>query len=147
MLRVQSVPVFVADQERALAFYRDVLGFKVLMDYQMTPDFRWLVVTPEMGETEIILYCPAQSVNGEAAEEIRQRIGIWTGMILHTQDIATAHRLLAAKGVMFHWGPKRQPWGAYEALFSDVDGNQFHLVQRPPQIMYEPDFELEGAPI
>ncbi len=145
MVRVQSVPVFVADQERALAFYCDVLGFRVLMDVQMTPDFRWLVVAPPAGGTEIILYCPAQSVNGEAEAEIRQRIGIWTGIILLTDDIEATHQAMAAKGANFVWGPRRQPWGAQEALFTDVDGNQFHLVQRPEQMSFAAQPELAAA--
>lgn len=137
MLRVQSVPVFVDDQERALTFYRDVLGFQVLMDYAMTEDFRWLVVVPPEGGAEIILYCPAQSVNGDAAQEIRQRIGQWTGIIMLTDDIQQTYQEMVAQDVAFQSPPKLQPWGAYETIFTDLDGNQFHLVQRPSAIEYE----------
>lgn len=137
MLRVQSVPVFVEDQERALTFYRDVLGFQVLMDYQMTPDFRWVIVVSPDGGAEVILYCPAQSVNGDAEQEIRQRIGQWTGIILSTDNIQEVYQDLVAHGVSFTSAPRLQPWGVYETIFTDLDGNQLHLVQRPTNITFE----------
>lgn len=146
MLQIQSVPVFVSDQECALAFYRDVLGFQVLMDYQMTPDFRWLVVGPTDGGTEFILYCPAQSVNGDAEAEIRQRVGQWTGIILHTTNINEVYQQMVNKGVSFKWKPKLQPWGVYETIFTDPDGNQFHLVQRPNTFSFEHAGEFTAVP-
>jgi lactoylglutathione lyase len=43
---IGSVPVFVSDQNRALEFYRDKLGFEIVLDKAMAQDVRWLVVAP-----------------------------------------------------------------------------------------------------
>ena len=64
---IGSVPVFVSDQDRALEFYRDKLGFEVVMDMPMAPGVRWLVVAPVRGATEFILFHPnLAGADGEA---------------------------------------------------------------------------------
>jgi catechol 2,3-dioxygenase-like lactoylglutathione lyase family enzyme len=129
--RLGSVPVFVSDQERALAFFRDKLGFEVATDYQYGPEFRWLAVCQQQGGTEIVLFHPVPSVVGDRAEELKKRIGTWTGIVMLTDDIQQTYDALRERGVEFTAAPRRQSWGGWEALFSDPDGNGFHLVQRP----------------
>jgi catechol 2,3-dioxygenase-like lactoylglutathione lyase family enzyme len=129
--RLGSVPVFVSDQERALAFFRDKLGFEVAFDYQYGPEFRWLAVAQQLGGTEIVLFHPVPSVVGDRVEELNKRIGTWTGIVMLTDDIQQTYSLLRERGVEFTAAPRQQSWGGWEALFSDPDGNGFHLVQRP----------------
>lgn len=131
MVKLLSVPIFVADQERALAFYRDRLGLVVVMDIPMGPGFRWLVVAPPEGGTELILYCPQQASGADGEAEIQRRVGSWTGIIFATDDIDATYHALREHGVAFEFAPRLQPWGVYEAVFRDVDGNRLHLVQRP----------------
>lgn len=130
-IRLGSVPVFVSDQERALEFYRDRLGFEVVMDMPYGQEFRWLTVAERKGGTEIVLFRPARSVVGDQAAEIEKRIGTWTGVVFVTDDIQGAYERLRARGVEFLTPPAAQPWGGSEAQFSDPDGNRFHLAQRP----------------
>jgi catechol 2,3-dioxygenase-like lactoylglutathione lyase family enzyme len=129
--RIGSVPVFVSDQDRAVAFYRDKLGFEVVFDQRYGPDFRWVAVARQKGETEIVLFHPVPSIAGNQLEELKGRIGIWTGIVFLTDDIQTTYNELRERGVEFSTEPKRQVWGGSEAIFSDPDGNHFHLVQRP----------------
>ena len=129
--RLGSVPVFVSDTERALAFYRDKLGFEVVMDYRFGPEFRWLGVARRRGESEIILFRPVASLVGGRAEELEKRIGVWTGIVFLTDDIESTYQELSSRGVEFTLAPKLQPWGGWEAQFTDPDGNGFHLAQRP----------------
>ena len=63
--RARSIGIYVTDQERALAFYRDTLGFEVLMDTPMGDmgppgheDKRWISVAPKGAETGFVLYTP-----------------------------------------------------------------------------------------
>lgn len=130
-MRLGSVPVFVSDQGRALEFYRDRLGMEVVTDMPYGPDFRWLALAEQEGGTELVLFRPARVVLGDRVAEIKARVGIWTGIVFLTDDIHATHERLRARGVEFLAQPSKRPWGAWEAQFSDPDGNRFHLVQRP----------------
>lgn len=126
-----SVPVFVSDQERALAFYRDKLGFETTFDQRYGPDFRWVAVARRRGETELILFRPSPMIaTGDQLEELNRRVGIWTGIVFLTDDIQATYEMLRERGVEFQRKPAPQGWGGIEAVFSDPDGNYFQLVQR-----------------
>lgn len=133
-MRLGSVPIFVSDPERSLAFFRDKLRFEVALDMAYGADFRWLAVARRKGETELVLFCPVPSIAGARAEELRRRIGTWTGIVFFTDDIQDSYHTLRGEGVEFAGEPRRQPWGGWEAQFTDPDGNWFHLVQRPPDM-------------
>jgi len=126
-----SVPIFVSDQDRTLAFFRDKLGFVVAFDYKYGPEFRWVAVAQQKGGTEIVLFHPVPSVVGDRVEELNKRIGTWTGIVMLTDDIQQTYQMLRERGVEFQAEPRKQSWGGWEALFSDPDGNGFHLVERP----------------
>jgi predicted enzyme related to lactoylglutathione lyase len=126
---IGSVPVFVSDQERALAFYRDKLGFAITMDMPFAPGVRWLTVAPHKGATEFILFHPAMA--GADADEMRRRVGTWTGIVLVTDDCRARYRELQALGVPFTAEPQQPFWGGWITELSDPDGNRFQLVERP----------------
>jgi catechol 2,3-dioxygenase-like lactoylglutathione lyase family enzyme len=127
-----SVPIFVSDQDRTLAFFCDKLGFEVVLDRQYGPEFRWVAVARQAGATEIVLFRPVPSFLGEEEfKDLSTRIGTWTGIVFLTTDIQADYDTLVARGVEFRTRPTRQGWGGMEAIFSDPDGNFFHLVQRP----------------
>jgi catechol 2,3-dioxygenase-like lactoylglutathione lyase family enzyme len=123
-----TVTVFVSDQDRAKAFYTDKLGFKVTADYPIDPHTRWLTVTAPEDDTEICLLRPGPM--HDDAEELKQRIGAWTGIVFLTDDIDKTYKTLHDRGVEFDHEPRPQPWGGKEARFSDQDNNSFELVQR-----------------
>lgn len=129
--RLGSVPVFVSDQERALAFFKEKLGLEVAFDYRYGPEFRWLAVAHRDGGTEIVLFHPVALIVGDRVEELNRRIGTWTGIVFLTDDMEQTYQSLRQQGVEFSAEPRKQSWGGWEALFSDPDGNVFHLVQRP----------------
>ena len=125
---IHSVPVVVNDQDRALKFYRDVLGFDVTAD-QGSGAFRWLTVRPKSGQTHLML----TKDSPEQAEMYRlgYRLGKWTGMVLNTDDIAAECARLKSAGARITKEPERQHWGGIEAQFADPDGNTFELVEPP----------------
>ena len=55
MMQLSIVSVPVSDQERALAFYRDVLGFDVFADNQVAPHMRWLHLRLPAGGLDLVL--------------------------------------------------------------------------------------------
>jgi lactoylglutathione lyase len=127
--RLGAVPIFVSDQDKALEFWRDKLGFVAVQD-QTYGDFRWLTVARQKGETEIILFKPVPSL-GPGAEALKERVGTWTGIVFHTNDIQSDYETLRGRGVKFEAEPKQQSWGGLETWFFDPDGNRFHLGQMP----------------
>jgi len=124
--RLGTVPVYVADQDRALEFYRDTLGWNVVMDTPLGPGQRWLVVQPQGGGTELSLFAPSE---GSPFAAMKSRVGEPTGYVFLTDDIQASYATLRDKGVQFPGEPKEESWG-WQVPFSDPDGNGFLLVQR-----------------
>jgi len=122
---LNSVNVTVSDQDRALAFYRDALGFEVTMDMG-DANFRWLTVAPKNSKTNLVLFKATPS-----QPEWSTRMGQHTGYVFYSDDIQKTYEELNAKGVEFTAAPKKLDWGGIEGTFSDPDGNLFELVQTP----------------
>lgn len=120
---VQSVTVHVSDQDKALDFYVNKLGFEKGQDQQFGPNFRWLEVLPPGSSTRLIL---AHSYGAWEPE----RIGKFTGMVLNAEDIQGTYETLRDRGVTFTEPPTMQPWGMMQAQFEDGDGNGYVLVGR-----------------
>ncbi|MCX4512369.1 VOC family protein [Streptomyces sp. NBC_01619] len=106
----------VSDQDRALAFYTDVLGFEVTADRRMPPG-RWLQVAPEGAQTVFTLSGPG--MGGFEPGSAR-------GIMLVTTDVDADCAKLAAAGVTVD-GPNDVPWGRM-AGFTDPDGNGLMLL-------------------
>jgi predicted enzyme related to lactoylglutathione lyase len=126
---IGSVPVFVSDQNQALEFYKNGLGFEVSLDMPMGAGMRWLTVTPRKGSTEFILFPPEMA--GHEAEEFRKRVGTWTGIVILSDNCRGDYEKMTSRGVTFKTSPTQQAWGGWMAEFSDLDGNRFQLVERP----------------
>jgi catechol 2,3-dioxygenase-like lactoylglutathione lyase family enzyme len=113
------VLVPVPDQEKALAFYVDVLGFEKRLDAPFGPGGRWIEVAPPGAATTIALV-PAPA--GDAAEMV---------ISLATDDADSDHATLLARGVDADAEVLRM--GEYVPpmfTFRDPDGNRFRMVQR-----------------
>ena len=125
-------PVFVpvSDQDAALAFYVNTLGFEQRVDFAYADGERWVEVGPPGVSTHLTL--------AQARE--RRPAGIETGIVLGTGDVEAAHAGLrdqgATVGAIFREGDPVVEWaGAIQAgipamfLLSDPDGNSFLIVQ------------------
>ena len=116
------ITVLVRDQEHALHFYVDILGFEKIADDSFGPGMRWLVVAPK-GQTQ-----PQIVLNKAFDPEMETRIGKLSGWVFHTADCQATYADLEAKGVKFTEKPTLHIWGV-QALFEDLYGNQFVLLQ------------------
>ncbi|HZT05849.1 MAG TPA: VOC family protein [Chloroflexota bacterium] len=124
-----STPIYVSDQDSAVDFYVNKLGFELRADEPMGPSARWIMVAPKGAQTCLTLYKPTPEMPGaETYEAATARIGRFTGAIFDTPDIQATYRELSARGVPFAEPPAQQPWGWW-ATFSDPDGNSFGLGQ------------------
>jgi uncharacterized glyoxalase superfamily protein PhnB len=131
MIKVSILCMWVHDQDEAVAFYRDKLGFDVRTDVTME-GFRWVTVSPAgQSELEISLIQPDQSpMAPEMVEKVRgvMAAGAMAGAILHTDDCRRAYEELSAKGVEFTEEPNERFYGV-DAGFRDPSGNGWRLVQ------------------
>lgn len=118
--RARSVGIYVRDQQRALAFYTEKLGFEVRQDAPMGPemgDARWIEVAPPGAETVFVLFTPPG---------LEGRIGGFSNIVFECDDVQATYADLTAKGVEFTQEPSRMPWGWWAQL-RDPDGNEIGL--------------------
>ena len=115
--KVKFISIPVRDQDRALAFYVDTLGFTLLTDQPMGPGQRWVEVRPPKGESGVALFTPPGQ---------EDRIGTFTGISLECDDVQKTYEELVAKGVEFAKPPKKESWGV-TAILKDSEGNQMVL--------------------
>ena len=126
--------IYVIDQEEALKFYRDTLGFEVRTDMPMTDDLRWITVSPKgQPDLEIVLMqiAPGPAFSDETAEEMKAlvRRGTLGIGVFETDDIHGDYERLSKQGVEFASPPREQFYGI-EAVVRDNSGNWFSLTQR-----------------
>jgi predicted enzyme related to lactoylglutathione lyase len=114
-----TVAVPVDDQERALRFYTDTLGFQVRRDMAFNQGMRWIEVAPPGSEVTIALP-PRDDVAP----------GIDTGIRLSTQDVEADHAALRDRGVAVDDDVMRVPGSPPMFRFRDPDGNRLYVVEQ-----------------
>ena len=114
---VKFVSIPVRDQDQAVRFYTEKLGFQILTDQPFDGKQRWIELRIPGSETKIVLFTP---------QGHEDRIGSFSNVTFMTDDIDGTYKQLKDRGVAFTAPPTKQPWGQY-AAFQDVDGNQFVL--------------------
>ena len=131
--RMSHATIYVTDQDQALEFYRDKLGFQVINDVAMDGGFRWVTVAPRnQSDFEIVLMDtkPGFMFEEEAANQLRSLIsnGKLGAGVFNTPNCQATYEELSAKGVEFLSPPAERPYGI-EAIFKDNSGNWFSLTQ------------------
>lgn len=106
------VTVLVDDQDAALDFYTDVLGFEKHDDVEMDENGRWLTVAPEGATVPQLVLADSE----------------YAAHVLVTDDCRAEYDRLAEAGVTFRGEPMEMPWGV-EVLFEDPAGNVFDLLE------------------
>lgn len=134
--RMSHTPIFVLDQDSAIDFYVNKLGFTLKTDAKMGEEFRWVTVTPPgQPDLEITLMKIAAGMmwDEKTASTVRGLVesGKMGAGVFGTADIHKTHEELSAKGVEFVQAPKEEFYGT-EAIFKDDSGNWFSLTQQKP---------------
>ncbi|MFC7343995.1 VOC family protein [Saccharopolyspora griseoalba] len=122
---VSKVVVPVRDQQRALEFWTEVVGFTATTDVPYDDrGTRWIEVTAPNGTSTFVL-----SASESDREAFREVDGVLTApFFLYADDVERTHAELSAAGVVFPDPPSRQPWGWWSS-FLDSEGNRFVLQQ------------------
>ena len=135
MIRVSNAQVYVNDQEEALAFYTQKLGWEVRADVTLPEmgDFRWLTVSPP-GQDDfsvVLMAIPGPPVfEEETAAMLREVVsrGVASPIFLTTDNCQATYEELRARGVEFLEAPEERPYGI-DSAFRDPSGNHFRLTQ------------------
>ena len=135
MMHIANTQLWVHDQDEALAFYTDKLGWEVRADVTMAEmgDFRWLTVGP-VGQEDfsvVLMAVPGQPVmEPETREQVLDLAakGFAGTVFLTTDDVRSDYEELKARGVEFSEAPEERPYGI-DSGFRDPSGNSVRLTQ------------------
>jgi predicted enzyme related to lactoylglutathione lyase len=136
MIRIANAQLWVHDQDAALAFYTEKLGWEVRADVTLPQmgDFRWLTVGPA-GQPDfsvVLMAIPGAPVMDEATrEQVADLMGKgFAGTVfLTTDDAQASYEELKGRGVEFVDEPSERPYGI-DASFRDPSGNNFRVIQQ-----------------
>jgi predicted enzyme related to lactoylglutathione lyase len=136
-IKLSQCFIAVDDHDKALAFYRDVLGLEVRNDVGFE-GMRWVTVgAPSQPDVEIVLEPPVATPNAspadqEAAAELLAK-GLLRGVIFRTDDCdATFERIRAGGGEVLQ-EPMDMPYGVRDCAFRDPSGNMLRFSQPQAQ--------------
>jgi uncharacterized glyoxalase superfamily protein PhnB len=132
-IRVANGQLWVHDQEEALDFWTNKVGFEVRADITMPElgDFRWLTVgAPGQDDFSVALMAiPGQPVMDDdtkkKVEEVMAK-GVAGSIFLNTDDVQAAYEELKGRGVEFTEAPSERPYGI-DSEFRDPSGNAIRL--------------------
>jgi serine phosphatase RsbU (regulator of sigma subunit)/catechol 2,3-dioxygenase-like lactoylglutathione lyase family enzyme len=146
-LGVQSVNVYVRDQERSLQFYLDQLGFRLAFDAKLQSGERWVAVAPPDGTAILALVAPkrdspeykligrathisfvTEDVTAKFLEWSKRGVRFLSTPRLKRLKYETKERMERPSGPSMLLGEQNPIWGGVFARFRDVDGNSFSLV-------------------
>jgi predicted enzyme related to lactoylglutathione lyase len=128
-LKLSHSMITVDDQEKALAFYRDVLGLNVVADAPLGP-FRWLTVSPPSQRgVEIVLATPDMGHGPDDTEALRTLLakGALNGVLFTTDDCDAAFEHVRKSGAEVLQEPINQPYGVRDCSFRDPAGNHVRI--------------------
>ncbi|MDN5382393.1 VOC family protein [Streptomyces sp. LB8] len=127
--------IAVDDHDKALTFYRDVLGLEVRNDVEFE-GMRWVTVgSPLQPDVEIVLEPPAANPDASPADrEAMARLlakGMLRGVIFSTTDCDALFARVQKHGADVVQEPMDQPYGVRDCAFRDPAGNLLRFVERP----------------
>jgi uncharacterized glyoxalase superfamily protein PhnB len=127
--------VIVSDQQKAIEFYTQKLGFELKSDILFGGDgIRWVEVAPKASQSTISLMVPNPMMmsDGVEIEAAKKSIGAETGIWFYSNNIQSTYEELKSKGVNIT-APEKQEWGGIMSKLKDQDGNSYSIISSLPQ--------------
>jgi uncharacterized glyoxalase superfamily protein PhnB len=134
-MKIANAQLWVHDQDEALAFYTEKLGFEIRSDVTLPEmgDFRWLTVSPP-GQEDVaitLMAIPGPPVMDEStARQVEDLMakGFSGTVFLTTDNCQADYERLKARGVEFTEAPEERPYGI-DSGFRDPSGNSIRLTE------------------
>jgi len=117
---IKIVGIPVGNQDAALSFYTEKLGFKVATDQEFGPGQRWIELLIPGSDVNLALFTPPGH---------EDRVGTFQSITFWCDDVFATAAQLKSKGVELLAEPTKEIWGTF-AKFKDPDGNQFVFSSR-----------------
>jgi uncharacterized glyoxalase superfamily protein PhnB len=134
-MKIANAQLWVQDQEEALKFWTEKVGFEVRADVTMPEmgDFRWLTVSPPGQEdvSIVLMAIPGEPMMDSLTQsQVRDLAakGFAGTVFLTTDDCRADYERLVANGIEFSEAPEERPYGI-DAGFRDPSGNAIRLTQ------------------
>jgi catechol 2,3-dioxygenase-like lactoylglutathione lyase family enzyme len=108
------------DQDRALRFWTEKMGFVLATDQPFDDRQRWIELRIPKSEGRVVLFTP---------DGHEDRIGGFSSVVFWTDDIDATYAELEAKGVETAGPPQKAEWGS-SVMFRDPDGTQYLISTR-----------------
>lgn len=110
-VKFASIPT--RDQDRAVEFWTEKVGLRVLTDQPFDDNQRWIELGIPSAQTSVVLF----SMDG-------QKPGGPSNVTFWADDVEKTYQEMKARGVQFIQEPQKADWGT-AAIFQDLEGNQF----------------------
>ena len=115
--KIATQAVYVTDQNKALEFWTQKLGFELRKNEDMGIGFKWIEVAPKGAETSVVLY-PRKIM-----QDWHERK---SSIVFLCEDIEDFYMQMKSLGIRFKQELNEMPWGKF-AVFLDDDDNEFVL--------------------
>ena len=124
-LSLFQISIIVDDYDKAIAFYRDVMGFTLHEDTRISDTKRWVALRPGEEGAQIILAKASDEMQKAA---IGNQFGGRVGLFLKTDDFDATYQKLVSGNVKFNEPPRNEKYGKV-VVFEDIFGNKWDLIE------------------
>ena len=114
---VKFVSIPVRDQKRAIEFWTEKVGLRIVTDRPFDDKQRWVELGVPGNPVSLVLF---------QMQGWDDRIGKLMNVTFYSEDVPKTYQDLSARGVEFLQAPKKESWGT-SAIFKDQDGSQYVL--------------------
>lgn len=123
--RLASIALLVREYDEAIEFFTQTLGFQLLEDTPMSPEKRWVVVSPGSGGANLLL---ARAATDEQKQAVGNQAGGRVFLFLRTDEFWRDFERMKTNGVRFAEEPREEDYGTV-VVFFDLYGNKWDLVE------------------
>jgi hypothetical protein len=119
------IAIVVDEYDLAISHYVNDLGFELIENKEITPEKRWVVVSPSKDGARILL---AKAATNRQKSAIGNSTGGRVGFFLYTTNFSETFQTYISRGVKFIESPRKETYG-YVVVFEDKYGNKWDLIE------------------
>ena len=130
-MNLAHIALVVRDYDEAIDFFITKLDFHLIEDTQVTPEKRWVIVSPpESNGCSLLL---AKAANEKQQASVGNQTGGRVFLFLHTDDFWRDYSKYTERGIQFVRPPAAESYGTV-AVFEDLYGNLWDLIEPLPKV-------------